>query len=73
MTKQRSEGRYDGLSLTASIRYHEIIDPPAQPEGHSRRASDEASMSKPVNLGGIIPTCQKYDPVRFPNLTGRQP
>lgn len=27
----------DGLSIAVAIRYHEKIDKPAQPEGHSRR------------------------------------
>ena len=61
------------MSSLASIRYHEIIDPPARPEGNSRRTPDEARMSKPDNLGSIIHTYQKYDPEQFPSPTGRQP
>jgi uncharacterized protein with von Willebrand factor type A (vWA) domain len=61
------------LSFAPAIRYHEIIDHTAQPDRNIRRTSDEASMSKPDNLGGIIHTYQKYDPVQFPSPTAPPP
>lgn len=61
------------MSFPDAIRYHESIDHPARPEGNTRRTPDEASMSKPDNLGGIIHTYQKYDPVQFPSPTTPPP
>ena len=61
------------MSSLASIRYHESTDHPAWPEWNTRRTPDEARMSKPDNLGGIIHTYQKYDPVQFPSPTAPPP
>src|SRR5215467_11324496 len=43
------------------------------PEWKTRQTPDEARMSKPDNLGGIIHTYQKYDPVQFPSPTAPPP